>query len=314
MRHGETIISNVEYQQILNEIVTDIQPYLQHGEVANYIPQLSMVDKQKFGIALHTIDGRMISAGESSETFSIQSISKALTLTMAINIAGDDIWKRIGREPSGNAFNSLVQLETEHGIPRNPFINAGAIVVTDIILSKYTDAKSAILEFVNWLVPEDVIEFDSEVATSEKSTGHRNMALAYFIKSFNNLKNDPVDVLDAYFHQCALKMNCQQLASAFLFLANRGVNPVSNEIVTSPNHAKHICALMSTSGTYDAAGDFAYSVGLPGKSGVGGGIVCVMPTRFSLCVWSPGLDKQGNSLAGIKALELFREKTGISVF
>lgn len=304
----------MNYQEILEEISEEVQPYLSEGEVASYIPQLSKIPKNRFGMALQTIDRELFYVGDAKERFSIQSISKLLTLTMAMDIEGEKIWTRIGREPSGNSFNSLVQLEYEHGIPRNPFINAGALVVTDIILSKFQNAKESVLSFIDSLLLGEKIEFDLDVAHSEKSHGHRNFALAHFIKSFNNLDNEPSDVADAYFHHCSTSMNCIQLTSACLFLANRGVSPLTGKTISTPNNAKHLNSLMLTSGTYDTAGDFAYRVGLPSKSGVGGGIVAVMPEKFCVCVWSPGLNKSGNSLAGTKALELFAVKTGISIF
>ncbi len=304
----------MNYKEVLEEIFEEIQPYLDEGEVANYIPQLSKIPKNKFGMALQTIDRELYSVGDATGSFSIQSISKLLTLTMAMDIEGDKIWERISREPSGNSFNSLVQLEYEKGIPRNPFINAGAMVVTDIIISKYENAKESVLKFIDSLLLDERVQFDLDVALSEKNHGHRNYALAHFIKSFDNLDNEPGDVADAYFHHCSTAMNCIQLTSACLFLANRGINPLNNKVVSTPNNAKHLNSLMLTSGTYDTAGDFAYRVGLPSKSGVGGGIVAVMPGKFTICVWSPGLNKSGNSLAGTKALELFAVKTGISVF
>ncbi|MBK6710537.1 MAG: glutaminase [Chloroflexi bacterium] len=304
----------VDYPNILAEIYDAVQPLLAQGKVADYIPELAHISPHKFGMAVQTSSGELHGIGDADEKFSVQSVSKAFTLTMAMRLEGDAIWRRVGREPSGTAFNSLVQLEYENGIPRNPFINAGAMVVTDMILSHHPDAKQAILDFVRLLSGTEGIGFDTAVAQSEKSTGYRNAALAYFLKSFGNLRNDPEAVLDTYFHHCALSMSCVEMARAGMFLANDGRLPWDGQVILSRSQAKYVKALMLTCGTYDAVGDFAYRVGLPGKSGVGGGILAVMPDTFSVCVWSPGLNAQGNSLAGTKALELFTTLTEISIF
>lgn len=233
---------------------------------------------------------------------------------MAMRFIDDKIWERVGKEPSGNPFNSLVQLEYEQGIPRNPLINAGAMVITDYVISHTSDARAAILSFVQHLAGSDGAFYDEQVARSEKETGHRNAALAHFLKSYGRLDN-PVDtVLDVYFHQCSLALSCQALARSFLFLANQGVQPGSGARIITPRQAKRINAVLLTCGMYDAVGDFAFWVGLPGKSGVGGGIVAVDPGELCLAVWSPELNPSGNSLVGAKALELFTTKTGRSIF
>ncbi|MGD9487317.1 MAG: glutaminase [Calditrichaceae bacterium] len=304
----------MDYSKILEEIYQQVQPLLNQGHVADYIPELAHISPGKFGMAVHTVDGEQYRVGDSAEKFSIQSISKVFSLTMAMQFEGNNIWKRIGREPSGTAFNSLVQLEYEKGIPRNPFINAGAIVVTDIILSHLENAKQTVLDFVRSVSDESEIDFDLTVAKSEKMSGYRNSAMAYFLKSFGNLKNDAETVLDAYFHHCSISMTCDEVARAGLYLANGGKLTWNKKSIISANRAKYINSLMLTCGTYDAVGDFAYRVGLPCKSGVGGGILAIMPEKFSICVWSPGLDRSGNSLAGTKALELFTTITGISIF
>ena len=301
-------------QHILNEIQAEVRPLLTRGRIASYIPELAHVSPHKFGIAVRTVGGGSYLVGDALERFSIQSIAKIFTLTMAMQLAGDALWQRVGREPSGNPFNSLVQLEYENGKPRNPFINAGALVVTDVILNHLDNATTSVRDIVRALCGRADIDFDLAVAASEQATGHRNKAMAHFLKSFDNLDNDPERVLDAYFHHCSLAMSCLELCEAVLFLANNGVAPHSNDQVMNVNQVKYVNSLLLTCGTYDAVGDFAYRVGLPGKSGVGGGIVAVMPGQFSVCVWSPGLDASGNSLAGTKALELFTTKTGVSVF
>ena len=303
----------MNFQSILDDIHAKITPLLgQQGEVADYIPALARVSPKQFGIALRTCDGVEASAGDSGVPFSIQSISKLYSLTLAMRLHGESLFQRIGREPSGNPFNSLVQLERENGMPRNPFINAGALAVADRLLSD-GDAKVAILGLLTKLSGE-TIEFDHEVAESEATSGYRNVALANFMKSFGAIDNAVADVLDVYFNQCAVRMSCEQLARASGFLCNDGLHPVDGSRVVSDRQARRINALMLTCGTYDAAGEFAYRIGLPCKSGVGGGIVAIVPDRLSLCVWSPALDSTGNSVLAMKALELFAAKTKLSIF
>lgn len=304
----------MNYQTVLDQITEEVRPLLAQGKVADYIPILASVPADKFGIAVQTVDGQSYKAGDADERFSIQSISKIYTLTLALKFTGEALWKRVGREPSGTAFNSLVQLEYENGIPRNPLINAGAIVIADVIRSNSGDCRRALLEFMRLRSGNPSIENQTEVAQSEREAGFRNMALANFIKSFGNLENDVDEVLDFYFYQCSLSMSCVDLAKAISYLANGGRCPWTGEQVLTMSQAKRINAIMLTCGTYDAVGDFAFRVGLPGKSGVGGGIVAVIPNRLSVAVWSPGLNEKGNSLAGTMALELFTTKTGISIF
>lgn len=304
----------MDYAGILAEIVEEVRPLLDQGRVADYIPRLACVDPRKFGMAVQTVDGGLHTVGDASEPFSIQSISKVHALTMALRSVGDALWERVQREPSGDPFNSLVLLEHEQGMPRNPFINAGAIVVADILLSTYPRPREALLAFLRARAGTEAVAPDDEVAASEKTCGFRNAALANFLKSFGNLTNPVEAVLDFYYHQCSFAMSCVDLARSFLFLANGGVCPWSGERVLEPSPTKRVNALMLTCGTYDAVGDFVYRVGLPAKSGVGGGIVAVHPGRFAIAVWSPGLNDKGNSLAGTEALERFTTKTKLSIF
>ena len=303
----------MQFQPLLEEIVATLRPELgRAGQVANYIPALARVPAAQFGIALRTCDGIEAHAGDSTTLFSIQSISKLFTLTLGMRKMGEALWERIGREPSGNPFNSLVQLESEHGVPRNPFINAGAIAVTDRLVS-VCNPKAEILALLSSLCGEPV-SFDEEVAASEAATGFRNVALANFMKSFGRLDNDVGPVLDAYFHDCSVRMSCLQLARAAGYLCRDGAHPFTAEQILTERQARRVNALMLTCGTYDAAGEFAFRIGLPCKSGVGGGIVAVVPDRLTLCVWSPALEPSGNSLLGMKALELFAAKSGLSIF
>jgi len=305
-----------DLQKIVDDIAGEIERREDRGAVATYIPELARVDPSYFGIAVVAADGTLACAGDSDLPFSIQSISKVFTLTLALGLVGDFLWRRVGREPSGNAFNSIVQLELEKGVPRNPFINAGAIAVTDVILSGHPprEALGEILRFIRFVSGDESVFIDDGVARSEKTTGYRNAALANFMKSFGVLQH-PVDhVLGTYFHHCAIAMSCRQLALAGRFLAHSGRNPDTGFSIVSPERARRINALMLTCGHYDGSGEFAYRVGLPGKSGVGGGILAVAPGRASIAVWAPGLDATGNSHLGRIALERLAQKMKWSIF
>ncbi|MEW6710728.1 MAG: glutaminase [Candidatus Riflebacteria bacterium] len=304
----------MNYQSIIEEIFEETRPLIGTGKVADYIPALAKVNAKQLGIAVATIDGQLFKVGDADAVFSIQSISKVFVLAMVFARIGDEIWTRVDREPSGTAFNSLIQLETEHGIPRNPFINAGALVTTDCLLSLGFDPLTEVLDYVRRLANNPEIDFSLEIADSERQNGYRNAALVNFMKSFGNIKNDVDAVLNAYFHHCGLMMSAVDLARAFLFLANGGVNPFNGERLLNLSQAKRLNALMQTCGFYDESGEFAFCVGMPGKSGVGGGIVAIIPRVLSICVWSPELNRHGNSVAGMKALELFTTRTGISIF
>ena len=304
----------MDYQSVIDRIRDEVRELWGQGRVADYIPALEKVDPRQFGIAVATLDGHEYSTGDAQVCFSIQSISKVFTLAMVTRHVGDDIWDAVGREPSGNPFNSLVQLEYEQGKPRNPFINAGALVVTDRLISLYPHPKDAMLEFVRSLCGNDDIYYDKEIARSERLNADRNMSLAYLMKSFGNIRNDVDTLLDVYCHQCAISMSCVDLARAFLFLSNRGVNPFSGKQVLSVSQAKRLGALMLTCGFYDESGDFAFRAGLPGKSGVGGGIAAYIPGNLAVTVWSPELNRHGNSLAGMAALEHFTTDIGNSIF
>ena len=304
----------MDFARVFREIAHEVGPLFGKGRVANYIPALAAVPATKFGMALHTVDGQCFHHGDAAERFSIQSISKVFTLSLAMGAVGDALWRRVGREPSGNPFNSLVQLERENGIPRNPLINAGAIVVSDVILSSAKEAKQTVLDYLRVLSGAHDVAYDAGVARSEAETGFINRAMANFLKGHGNLDNAVDAVLDLYFHQCSLAMSCIELAQAVTHLANGGVSPLLGESILTRAQTKRVNALMLTCGLYDAVGEFAFRVGLPAKSGVGGGIVAVMPGEFAAAVWSPELDPSGNSLVGGAALELLTNLTGRSVF
>lgn len=294
---------------ILAEIAGEMAARADRGQVADYIPQLAAVDPAQFGISVCLADGTQHSAGDSATAFSIQSISKVFALAIALGRLGDQLWTRVRREPSGLAFNSILQLESEEGIPRNPFINAGAIVTTDAGLGHRPPKEylAELLTFLRTAAGDEDIHIDRAVAKSETETGHRNFALAHFLKAHGNLTNPPELTLGAYFHQCAVAMSVEQLARAGRFLAGL-------QRLISPERVRRINALMLTCGHYDGSGDFAFRVGLPGKSGVGGGILAIAPGKASIAVWSPGLTQQGNSRLGTEALELLTRRTGWSIF
>ncbi|MCA6215012.1 glutaminase [Ideonella sp. B7] len=303
-----------DYPTVLAQIHTEIQPLLGQGQVADYIPELAKVRGDQFGMAVVTLDGAVSTCGDARLPFSIQSVSKLFALTLAYQCVGDALWRRVGREPSGNPFNSLVQLESEQGKPRNPFINAGALVVTDVLCTRFVNPEIALLEFVRRLSGNAGLQYDDRVARSEMATAERNRAMGHFMRSFGNLVNPVDEVIAAYCRHCAIRMDAVDLARAVAFLAHGGVNPWNGEQVVSASTAKRLSALMLTCGTYDAAGDFAFRVGIPAKSGVGGGIVGHIPGQLGVCVWSPELEPSGNSLAGSYALERFTTLTGQSLF
>lgn len=305
-----------DLETVVAEVAAAMRERPDRGVVASYIPELASVDPAAFGIAAVDRDGRVAAAGDCDVAFSAQSITKVFTLTLALGRIGDRLWRRVGREPSGNPFNSIVQLELERGIPRNPFINAGAIAVTDAILASHAprEALGEILDFIHLLADDGSICVDERVAASEKRTGFRNAALAHFMKSYGVLDNAVDNLLGVYFHHCAIAMSCRQLAMAARFLAFDGTIPTTGVRVISSERARRINAIMLLCGHYDGSGEFAYRVGLPGKSGVGGGIVAVAPGRASICAWSPGLDAVGNSHLGSIALELLAKRMGWSVF
>lgn len=308
-------LGRLDLDDILGTIDHEVRQRFGEGEVAAYIPELAHVPKDRFGMALAMVgDGRVHAVGDAREAFSIQSISKVYTLTLALEAIGDGLWTRVDREPSGDPYNSLIQLELEKGIPRNPFMNAGALVTADVLLSAFDDAEAALVDFMRARSGNPEVGTDEVVAKSERESGHRNIAMAHFIRSFGNLHNDVQDVLDFYYLQCSLRMDCVDLARSVGFLADGGRCLSSGAQVTTSEGATRINSVMMTAGTYDAAGDFAYYVGLPAKSGVGGGIIAVVPRVMGLCVWSPGLDEKGNSQLGRYALHRFTRMTGLSVF
>ncbi|WP_425391037.1 glutaminase [Ekhidna sp.] len=305
----------MDYQGILNVIEDKLAGEKLEGEVASYIPELAKVSPDKLGMHLTSVIGEEFHFGNSEERFSIQSISKVLSLALALLKEKDEvIWERVDVEPSGDPFNSLVQLEYENGIPRNPLINSGALIICDILVSKLKDPRKEYLDFVRHIAGNSTIDYNERVAASEKEEGFNNRAMINLMKGYDNIHNDVEEVLDFYFDTCSLSMSCRELAQTFVVFANQGRLLKEDERVLSEVHTKRINAIMQTCGFYDEAGEFSFRVGLPGKSGVGGGIVAVYPNMYSAAVWSPKLNEKGNSTAGMRALELLTEITGSSIF
>jgi glutaminase len=304
----------MSYQEIIEQIAKEVQSTPIQGKVADYIPELSKVQPEKFGVHFCMISGEEQTYGDSLEPFSIQSISKVLSLTMAFKLMGERLWKRVGVEPSGTPFNSLIQLEYERGIPRNPLINSGAMVICDILMDYYDNPLMAFIDFVRDLSGDTSVNYNEKVAKSEMEHGFRNAALIHLMKSFGNINHPVEKVLEFYFYQCALEMNCKQLATTFLLYAGHGKHPVTKNEIISVSNIKRINAIMQTCGFYDESGDYTFRVGLPGKSGVGGGIAAVYPGSFSVAVWSPCLNSKGNSVRGINFLEDFTTRAKASIF
>lgn len=304
----------MDYKQILDEIAVEIEPLRRVGRQADYIPALAKVNPDRFGICITTTDGEVIEWGDVTERFSIQSVTKVFSLSMSLSLMGESLWRRVGKEPSGAAFNSLIQLELDRGIPRNPFINAGAIVLADVLMSALDDPEKDYLTFVRGIAGDDTIDYNREVAASEREKGYINAAIANMLKYYGNLDNDIEDVLRFYFLQCSVEMNCRQLSKAFLPFADRSSEFSFDGVRLTSSQVKRINAVMQTCGFYNDAGEYSYLVGLPGKSGVGGGIGAVYPGRYSVATWSPRLNEKGNSVMGMKALELLTTYTSESIF
>ena len=304
----------MDYLQILENIHKAILPYAKEGKQADYIPELAKVNPDQFGMCIHTIYGEIAAIEQADTRFSIQSISKVFALAMCLSIKGDDLWKRVGKEPSGTAFNSLIQLEVEKGVPRNPFINSGAIVMADILLSHLENPEADFLKFVRAVAGNDTIDYNRDVAISERENGYLNAAIVNLLKYHGTIENDIEEILHFYFMMCSIEMSCRELSLAFLAFANHRRKFDYSGFTLTASQVKRINAIMQTCGFYDEAGEFAYLVGLPGKSGVGGGIVAIYPLQYSVAVWSPRLNPKGNSVMGIKALELLTTETKESIF
>lgn len=304
----------MSHSDLIAEVFKKVLKIDNEGELASYIPELALVKSNKFGVHISTTSNFNFGLGDFRENFSIQSIAKVFSLCLAYKLLGEDIWERVCVEPSGTGFNSLIQLENDNGIPRNPFINSGALVISDILVSHLNNPKDDLLRFMKSLSTNQDINYSPKISASEKSIGYRNIALCNFIKSLGNIKNEPEVVLDFYFDLCSLELDCKSLSELFLFLANKGKTKHDNNQILTKSQTKRINALMQTCGFYDQSGDFAFKVGLPGKSGVGGGIIAINPNKYAIAVWSPKLNEKGNSYRGMKFLEAFTTLTELSIF
>ena len=303
----------MDYKSIIEDIYQEILPFADKGRQADYIPALAKVDPDQFGMCLDTVDGEEYPFMSADVRFSIQSISKVFALAMCLSLKGESLWQRVGKEPSGTAFNSLIQLEIENGIPRNPFINAGALVLSDILISELEDPEGEFLNFVRSLCGDDTVDYNMDVAMSERETSYLNAAITNLLKHYGTIDNDIEEVLMFYLKMCSMDMSCRQLSKAFLAFTNHLPFEYAG-FRLSTSRIKRLNAVMQTCGFYDEAGEFSYLVGLPGKSGVGGGIVAVYPMRYAVAVWSPRLNSKGNSVMGMKALELLTTRTNESIF
>ncbi len=307
------MLSARRLQPIFRDIAAEAVPLWREGKVADYIPALGRVAAEQFSLSLATVDGKLYEMGDTATPFSIQSISKLFTLALALDLLGNVVWDHLGRSPTNSAFNSLAWIETERGRPYNPFVNAGALAVTNLIIGRTATPTNAILHFVRDLARDDSVDIDFTVSDSERATCDRNLAIAHLMKSYGTIAGPVEMVLDVYCNQCAIAMTTRQLAVAGLTFAKSGVSARGHRAIDATN-AHRINALLAVAGMYDAAGEFAFRVGLPAKSGVGGGILAIVPGECAIAVWSPALDAHSNSLAGMRALEILSQRLKLSVF
>ena len=308
--------TSMDLQETVEAALRDVSAYQGQGTIPTYLPAIANVNPRKLGLAIATGDGACFNSGDANDPFSIQSISNVFTLSLVLQHVGGALWNHVGREASGSATNSIVQLELSKGKPRNPLINAGALVVADQLIGKDSPdaAVEELLQFLRERCGDDGVWIDETIATSESRGGSLNRSLAHFIAAFNNISNGAEEVVSTYFRQCAISMSCCQLARAGLYLAFDGMDPLTGDQIILPNRCRRILSLMMTCGHYDNSGDFAFRIGLPGKSGVSGGILAIAPGHGAIAVWSPGLNGSGTSLAGAAALERLVEYTGWSIF
>ena len=302
----------VSIDEVLGQIALMVRPHFGKGQKADYIPRLLDVPSDRFGMALCHVTGEEHTVGDADTAFSAQSLTKLWALGLALNRLGDEVWTKVGKEPSGTPFNYLSQLEHENGIPRNPFINAGALAVTDLLLGMVKRPDHLVRDFMGALSGAK-LEIDSEVERSEYETAHKNRAIAHLMKAHGVITHEVEDVISAYCGQCALTITCRQLARAALPLAAKGFSPLLEETIFPERLTRRLNALLLTCGVYDSVGSFAYRIGLPSKSGVGGGIVAIVPGQASLAVWSPELDRYGTSVVVAAALEAFSGMMNCSV-
>jgi len=311
---GKTDIAKLT--AIAEDVTRDLMKTREWGKPSSLSPKMQGIDTHQFGIAIHTAEGETVLAGKADATFTIQSISKIFSLTLALEIFSDKVWDRVGKEPSGDPYNSIVDLERQKGIPRNPLINPGALVINDMLhkASRDDDGHTNVRDLMNSLLDGEEVGIDDEVAGSEGGSNFANRAMANLSKHFENFENDIEPVLKEYVDQCAITMSSRQLARAGRYLMVERADSDDEKALRRARRVRRVNALMLTCGQYDGSGEFAYRVGLPAKSGVGGGILAVVPNIASICVWAPGLDEDGNSLLGTEALARLSQEMDWSVF
>ncbi|RJS61472.1 glutaminase A [Bacillus sp. PK3_68] len=301
----------------LNGLVMEAKKYTAQGKVADYIPALKKENPNDLSAAIFHPDGRCISAGDVDQKITLQSISKVLTLALALMDCGEErVFEKVGYEPTGDPFNSIVKLELYNpSKPLNPMINAGALAVTSMIKGPSIEARLArILSFVQKLTGDQEMSYSKEVAQSEFDTADLNRALCYFMREHQIIEEEVEGLLELYTKQCAIEMTCLDLARIGLIFAMNGVDPLTKEQLI-PKDIVRICkTFMVTCGMYNAAGEFAVRIGIPAKSGVSGGIMGAVPNRFGIGIFGPALDEKGNSIAGLKLLEMLSEQYSLSIF
>lgn len=307
-------MTNGDLSSLLQEARALGQQDIPKGKVATYIPELAKADPNALAIVVQTIDGERHAVGDSDTEFTFQSISKVFALALLLREQGRGVFDSMSCEPSGDAFHSIVRLEEERGRPRNPYINAGAIMVSGALPGAAPDTKIAGLQtFLSGICDDAAFPIDDQVYRSEAATGFRNRALANFMRQ-HDLIGDPAIAAETYFKQCSLTLNAALLARAGLFLANKGVDPVTGDRVISESCNRTAVALMTTCGLYDEVGRFAIDVGLPAKSGVSGAILAVVPGRMTIATYSPALGAKGNSVAGMAVLRFLSRALDLSLY
>lgn len=311
INYSETVIST--FQSYLNDLHLKYKT-LRDGKVANYIPELAKVNPDSFSICVVSADGQVYQVGDYNQLFTIQSISKVFVYGMALEEHGRDyVLTRVGVEPTGDAFNAIV-LDERSKRPYNPMINAGAIATTSLIKgSGPTERLNRILDMFQRYIGHDIF-VDISVFMSERTTGHRNRAMAHLMLNFGMIDAKIDEALDLYFQQCSIMVNCHDLAVMAATLANKGINPITGEQAVKTCYIKDILSVMYTCGMYNFAGEWVYKVGLPAKSGVSGGIIVVVPNQVGIAVFSPPLDANGNSVRGIKVCEEISQQFGLHLF
>lgn len=305
--------SNDELKVLLKEA----KPYTKGGKVADYIPALGKADPNDLSVAIYYPDGRCISAGEIKKKFTLQSISKVISLALVLMDRGQDyVFDRVGMEPTGDPFNSIIKLETmSPGKPLNPMINAGALVVTHMIKgSSVKERFQRLLSFIQEMTNDSSVSYNEEVARSEFETAYLNRALCYFIKQHQVIDEDVEQLMDLYTKQCAIEMNCLDLSRIGMIFAMDGVDPESGKRIMPTDVARICKTFMVTCGMYNASGEFAIKIGIPAKSGVSGGIMGTVSGKYGIGIFGPALDEKGNSIGGIKFLELLSKKFSLSLF